>query len=233
MTSTRLPGKVLADLLGAPMLERQLNRLRRSNLVGEIVVATTTNATDDPVVALAERLELRSFRGSEHDVLSRYSDAAKMSDADVVVRVTADCPLLDAGVVDAVVAKLRDESADYASNVMTRSFPRGLDVEAFTRGALERADELATSAPSREHVTWFIHTERPELFRRCGVESLTDASDLRWTVDTDADLRMVRAVYEGLSLAHRYASFPEILAWVRANPKIARINADVEQKKVE
>jgi spore coat polysaccharide biosynthesis protein SpsF len=230
MTSTRLPGKILTDLAGAPMLERQVARMRRATTLDEVMVATTTNASDDPVVALCERLGIASHRGSEHDVLSRYAGAAAASRADVVVRITADCPLLDATVVDRVVQALRADDADYASNTLVRTYPRGLDVEALTRAALDRAAGAATSTPAREHVTWYIHTERPEIFKRSSVVSEIDASDLRWTVDTPEDLAMVRAVYEGLSLAQRDLRFEEILTWVRAHPAIATMNAAVEQK---
>lgn len=230
MTSTRLPGKVLADLAGAPMLERELARLRRAATVDEIVVATTTNETDDPVVALCEGIGVSTFRGSEADVLSRFVGAADRFRADTVVRITADCPLIDPDVVNLVVRTLHEAGNDYASNVAARTYPRGLDVEALTRGALERCASLATSLPAREHVTWLIHTERPELFSRSSVVSEVDGSDLRWTVDTPEDLEMVRRVYAGLRLAERHVTYPDILAWVRAHPEVARINAAVAQK---
>jgi spore coat polysaccharide biosynthesis protein SpsF len=231
MTSTRLPGKILADLEGAPMLARQLARLRLSSTLDEIMVATTTNATDDPVVALCDSLSVSVFRGSEHDVLARYQGAAAASGGDVIVRITADCPLIDATLVDRVVNALGHDRADYASNVAKRTYPRGLDVEAFTRTTLDRCHTLGASAPAREHVTWFIHTERPELFVRSSVASDVDASDLRWTVDTPEDLAMVREVYAGLGLAKRHAPYEEILAWVRAHPEVAQINAAIDQKR--
>jgi spore coat polysaccharide biosynthesis protein SpsF len=231
MTSTRLPGKVLADLAGAPMLERELARLRRSATLDDVVVATTTNATDDPVIALCERLGVLTFRGSESDVLSRYVGAVDAARADTVVRITADCPLIDPDVVDRVVRAVHDEGKDYASNVAKRTFPRGLDVEAFTRSALDRCAALASSAPAREHVTWLMHTERPDLFTHASIVSEVDASDLRWTVDTPEDLEMVRRIYGGLGLAERHLGYPEILAWVRVHPEVVRINAGVEQKR--
>ena len=212
------------------MLERQLARLQRSSALDDIVVATTVLATDDPVVGLCERLGVRSFRGSEDDVLFRYQGAAEVARADVIVRVTADCPLLDAEVVDRVIAKVHDDGIDYASNVAPRTFPRGLDVEAFTQRALARCAELATSRPAREHVTWFIHTERPDLFSRSNITSEVDGSDLRWTVDTAEDLAMVRAVYAGLRLAECHVPYADVLSWVRAHPEVARINARIAQK---
>lgn len=230
MTSTRLPGKILADLAGAPMLERQLSRMQRATTLDDVMIATTTNASDDPVIALCDRLGISTFRGSEEDVLSRYAGAAASSQADIVVRITADCPLLDGEVVDRVVRALRADGTDYASNTLTRTYPRGLDVEVLTREALDRTAAAAKSKPAREHVTWFIHTECPESFTRSSVAADVDGSDLRWTVDTPEDLAMVRAVYAGLGLAGQNVTYPALLEWVRAHPEVAQINAAVAQK---
>lgn len=158
MTSTRLPGKVLLDLCGRPMLAQQLRRLKHCQRADEIVVATTGQATDDPVVRLAEQEGVRWFRGEEQDVLSRYLGAAREAGADIVVRITADCPLIDPGVVDRVIGELEQQSAgcDYASNVVQRTFPQGLDTEALFRDVLERVGRLARSAAAREHVTTYI-----------------------------------------------------------------------------
>jgi spore coat polysaccharide biosynthesis protein SpsF len=230
MGSSRLPGKVLADLVGAPMLERQLARIGCACSVDEVVVATTDGAADDPVDAFCRQLGLAVFRGSHSDVLSRYVGAAAMARADIVVRLTADCPLLDGAIIDRVVQALRDEDVDYASNIRPRTYPRGLDVEALTRAALGRCAALATSPAAREHVTWFIHTERPDLFASTSVVSSSDDSDLRWTVDTSEDLAMVRALYSQLGLAERHAPYAEILAWVRAHPDVSSLNALIAQK---
>lgn len=213
------------------MLERQIARLGRASTLDGILIATTTNATDDPVEGLSGRLGLPVFRGSEEDVLSRYAGAAAMADAEIVVRTTADCPLIDGAVVDSVVRALAADGSDYASNVAARTFPRGLDVEVLTRAALKRCAALARSRPAREHVTWFIHTEQPSLFKCSSVTSPVDASDLRWTVDTPEDLAMVRTIYAGLRLAERHLAYPEILSWVRARPELSRMNEAIEQKK--
>jgi spore coat polysaccharide biosynthesis protein SpsF len=232
MTSTRLPGKVVQDLAGKPLLERQLDRLKRCAHADEIVVATTLNADDDPLVALAERAGVRWFRGSEHDVLSRYAGAAREARADLVVRVTSDCPLIDPVETDAVIAALEERrgEADYASNILERRLPRGLDTEALWRDVLERVDRMGTSAPAREHVTWLIHAERPELFARHSVRRPYDAADLRWTVDTPEDLEAVRAIYAGVGAEPR--PLGEVIAWVREHPEVAALNAHVEQKRL-
>ncbi|MGH3026673.1 MAG: cytidylyltransferase domain-containing protein, partial [Gaiellaceae bacterium] len=166
MTSTRLPGKVLMDLAGRPMLERQLERLGRSELADEIVIATTTNPADDPLVEIARRLRLRCHRGSEHDVLSRCLGASREAVAEIVVRITSDCPLIDPVEADIVIDELRQRrsSCDYASNTLEPGLPRGLDCEAMWLDTLERMARLATSAAAREHVTWFCYGERPDLF---------------------------------------------------------------------
>jgi spore coat polysaccharide biosynthesis protein SpsF len=231
MTSTRLPGKVLMDLAGRPLLARQLDRLRACPDVDDIVIATTTNATDDALVALAEAAGVRWFRGSEDDVLSRYAGAAREAGADVVVRVTSDCPLIDPDELSAMIVALTPEY-DYAANILERRLPRGLDAEALWRDTLERTARLATSTPAREHVTWFCHTERPDLFLLRSVVRPFDAADLRWTVDTPEDLALVRRIFDALGLAEAPRPFPEILAHVRAHPELAAINAHVEQKRI-
>jgi spore coat polysaccharide biosynthesis protein SpsF len=232
MTSTRLPGKVLMDLEGRPLLERELERLGRCAHAEEVMLAVTTNPDDDPLVALARRLGLRWYRGSEHDVLARYAGAAREAQADLVVRVTSDCPLIDPVETDAVISALQERrtSCDYASNRLRPHLPRGLDTEALWRDTLERMDRLATSPPAREHVTWFCYAERPDLFGLHAVMRPVDAHDLRWTVDTADDLEMVRRLYAELGLAERPVALQDVIAHVRAHPEIAAINAHVEQK---
>lgn len=222
-TSTRLPGKVLMDLGGRPMLARQLERLARCRRVDEVVVATTVNAADDPVVALAEEAGVRWYRGSEADVLARYAGAAREAGAELVVRSTADCPLIDPEVVDRVVETLEGERAvlDYVSNVVRRTYPRGLDVEALWRDTLDRVDRMATSGPAREHVTWFIYRERPELFAIGSVTDVEDHADLGWTVDTAEDLERVRAIFAHLGLGSAWVPYPEAVRAVRARPELA------------
>jgi spore coat polysaccharide biosynthesis protein SpsF (cytidylyltransferase family) len=220
MTSSRLPGKVLADLGGATALELELDRLQRS-AVDTIVVATTRNAADDPVADLARRKGVGLFRGDEQDVLGRYVEAAREAKADVVVRVTGDCPLLDPDVVDRVVAALGAD-ADYAANVLVRTFPVGLDVEAIRADVLEEIGRVAESPDAREHVTWYVREERPELFERRSVEDVVDNSDLRWTLDTPEDLARLRRLVEELDLVRAPLPYAEVVARVRERPELAR-----------
>lgn len=230
MNSTRLPGKVLLDLEGSPMLAWQIRLLKQCAEVDEIVVATTTQPEDDALAELADREEVRWFRGSDEDVLSRFVGAAREVAADVVIRVTADCPLLSPEVTDRVIRELTDnrDSCDYASNVLERTYPRGLDVEALYLDTLLRCARLGISALSREHVTVFPRAERPELFLLRSVEDTEDHSDLRWTVDTERDLELVRKIYQELGIGERRAPYTEIRAHVRANPELVTYNQGVE-----
>jgi spore coat polysaccharide biosynthesis protein SpsF len=230
MTSSRLPGKILADVAGAPMLAQGLRRLRRARQLDAIVVATTVNASDDPVVELARAEHVECFRGDEADVLGRFAGAAATSGAELVVRVTGDCPLIDPDVVDDVVERATSttDRCDYASNTIERTYPRGLDVEAFHRDVLDRMHRMAISEPAREHVTYFLHRERPDLFEIRQVTRADDASDLRWTVDPDDDLQLIRRMFDDLGASK--ASSEELIAAVRARPDLLALNRHVVQK---
>jgi len=230
--STRLPGKVLEDVEGRPLLAHVIARLQRCRRLDRIVVATSDRPGDDPVEAVSLEAGVAAFRGSEHDVLSRYLGAARAHDAGVIVRITSDCPLIDPATVDRVVDALCDDAAsvDYASNVLERRFPRGLDAEAFFRDTLERTARRATSPAAREHVTHYIVAERPDLFSLRSVGDADDHSDLRWTVDEADDLEMVRRLYRDLNLATQAVPYADIVAYVRTHPEIARMNAHVTQK---
>lgn len=215
--SSRLPGKVLADLAGRPMLAQQLRRLKRCAHADDIVVATSADVQDTPVVDIARAEGVRWFRGDERDVLGRFAAAAREAGADIVARITADCPLVDPGVTDAVIERVttRLGDVDYASNVLRRTYPRGLDAEAMPGDVLVRTARLGRSAESREHVTWFIYRERPELFVLSSVEDAADNSDLQWSVDTAGDLERVRRIYLELGLGDADRPYDEILAHVR------------------
>jgi spore coat polysaccharide biosynthesis protein SpsF len=228
MTSTRLPGKVLLDLGGRSLLGQELARLRRSKRLTDIVIATTTNATDDALAELAQAERIEIFRGDEHDVLGRYRDAARQFEADVIVRVTGDCPLIDGTVVDSAVDRLEEEPCDYASNTIDRTYPRGLDVEVFHRDVLERIARLARSVPAREHVTYFLHREQPQLFITRQIRRSEDASDLRWTVDTVEDLDLMRRLFVELNAVN--VSTDELIARVRQRPDLIALNQHIVQK---
>jgi len=193
--STRLPGKALLDIEGQTMLARVVGRCRRARSLDEVVVATTVEPADDAIVAECERLGARVFRGSERDVLSRYAGAAAAFDADPVVRITSDCPLIDPEVIDDVVGAL--DEADFAANTIARTYPHGLDVEVASRATLERLDREANDAYDREHVFPYVY-RHPETFALVSVTCGEDWSHLRWTVDEQADIDLVRGVYARL-----------------------------------
>jgi spore coat polysaccharide biosynthesis protein SpsF len=220
----------LLEVAGRPMLAQQLRRLDACRLVDQVVVATTISASDDPIVELAAACGAACFRGSEEDVLGRFVAAAAAFDADAIVRVTADCPLIDPGLVDLVLAELLNhrDCCDYASNVAPRTFPRGLDVEALYRDTLLRIDRLARTPAEREHVTVLPRAERRQLFLVRSVTDGRDNSDLRWTVDTEADLEFVRTVYDALGLDGRVAPYREVLGYIRGHPELSKLNAGVE-----
>lgn len=230
MGSTRLPGKVLADLEGSSMLARVVARARRARRLDELVVATSEAPADDAVAAEAVGLDAPVFRGSEHDVLDRFAGAARAHRADAVVRITADCPLVDPEVVDQVVERFLDRTPDYAANTLRRTFPRGLDVEAVSVSALTEAAAEATAPADRSHVTRFVY-RHPERYRLESVELAEDWSGLRWTVDTPADLELVRELYR--RLGDDAFGWRRALALVVADPELSRLNREVRQKSPE
>jgi len=199
MTSTRLPGKVMAPLLGEPMIARQIERLRRSHRIDELLVATSIEPSDDPLAAWCERAGVAVYRGDLHDVLGRFCGALRLYPAaTAVLRLTADCPLADWTVIDALVDRHLAEDADYTNNVTpARTFPHGLDAEAMRPEVLFQAAEEAVDPYEREHVTPFIY-RRPERFRLAGLTRTPSLAHLRWTVDLPEDLAFVRQVYDTL-----------------------------------
>lgn len=229
MTSTRLPGKVLLPLCGEPMLTRLVERLRRAQRVDGIVIATTTNATDDPIASLCEALGVPCHRGSEHDVLSRYADAARLHGADVVVRITADCPLIDPALVDQVIATYEEGDSHYVSNMLPPTWPFGMAVEVFSAAVLRQANAEATEAAEREHVTPFIYWH-PERYRLRNVPSQNDLSAQRWTVDTPEDYELVRRLFESLYPIHPAFTLADLLAAMKAHPEWVEINRHIQQK---
>jgi spore coat polysaccharide biosynthesis protein SpsF (cytidylyltransferase family) len=215
MGSTRLPGKVLMPLEGRPMLEQLVRRLRPSRRLDALVVATTTEAADDALAAAAGRLDVGLFRGSETDVLGRFAGAAQAFGAATIVRLTADNPLVDGAFVDFVLERYADAGVAYAETTTTRTYPYGLSVEVFARAALDAAAAEATSPSDREHVTPFIRQD-PVRFPGLALVAPEPHGDLRWTVDTAADLAHVRALFAALDLGERPLGHEAIIRHERA-----------------
>ena len=231
MTSTRLPGKVLKKVLDKPLLEYQIERLRQVKHAGEIVIATTTNDADQPIVDLCRRLSVPYFRGSEQDVLARYHDAAKEYQAEVIVRITSDCPLIDPHIIDKVIQFYLDHRPeyDYVSNSLERTYPRGMDTEVFAVKALNEAFAAATAQPDREHVTPFIHRQ-PDRYRLANVAHSENQSRHRWTVDTPEDFELVKNIITALYPANPLFTMQDCLDLLAKYPEWGKINAHIEQK---
>lgn len=229
MGSTRLPGKVLMDLVGEPMLARVINRVRRAQTIDDVVIATTNLAQDNVLEQVCRTHGWLCFRGSENDVLDRYYQAARQFGADIIVRITSDCPLIDPDVIDQVVRAYHVEpSVDYASNVLPiRTFPRGLDTEVFGFETLERLWHQDQNPATREHVTQYIYKHLGE-FNTRGITHSQDLSHLRWTVDTPQDLMFVRKIYE--HFGNDSFSWHDGLAVLQEHPDWQRINAHIQQK---
>jgi spore coat polysaccharide biosynthesis protein SpsF len=231
MDSSRLPGKVLARLGRRTMLARVVRRVARAARVDEVVVATTTRPTDDAIVEECRRLSIGVSRGKVRDVLDRCRKAAEEHAADRIVRVTADCPLVDPEIIDRVVEHAEAEAADYACVVPGWSYPRGLDAELLARPALEVAWRLATSREDREHVTPFVY-RHPEMFRLAPMGDPAARTVHRWTVDTAEDLAFVRRVCARLGPGDDF-SWRDVLALVECDPKLAALNRHVPQRRLK
>jgi spore coat polysaccharide biosynthesis protein SpsF len=222
--STRLPGKVLMDLGGRPMVARVIERARATPGVALVAAAIPDLPEDDVLARACDARGALVVRGPSEDVLARYALAAEASRADVVMRLTADCPLLSPRVSAHVLAEFVD--CEYASNTLRRTYPRGLDTEVFSAAALRHAERFAIDPVEREHVTPFIY-RHPERFRLRAVVDLTDRSGMRWTVDTPEDLAFASAVYHALGDGFE---MDDVLDLLERRPELARLNRDSIQK---
>ena len=249
MSSSRLPGKILADIAGQPMLTRVYTRTSRAQTLDEVIFATTTDASDDPVAEYCDFSGIPLTRGSQFDVLDRYYQTALQAKADVVVRITADCPVIDPELIDNVVkAVISDQSSvDLAANRLpppwTRTYPIGLDVEACTFKALKKAWKEAKESQHREHAMPYFYEgvqlttvnrqlqtgTSPRGFNIALLHHTTDFGDYRWTVDTPEDLEFMRQVYSRFDGRDDF-TWKEVLDLVHDEPKLMEINAGVEHK---
>jgi spore coat polysaccharide biosynthesis protein SpsF len=228
MGSTRLPGKVLKDLGGSTVLARVHARVMRAATIGEVIVATSDARGDDAIVDECRRLGAKVFRGDEHDVLDRYYRAAQFSKAEIVVRITADCPLIDPEITDKTVQAFLLQQSDYASNALQRTYPRGLDTEVMTMRALERAWSEAREPYQRSHVTPYIY-QNQDRFKVLSVTGDFDYGASRWTLDTEQDLEFLTAVYSGMKSRDDFG-WNDVLRFLESQPHLSAINRDVAQK---
>ncbi|WP_068470838.1 cytidylyltransferase domain-containing protein [Candidatus Protochlamydia phocaeensis] len=233
MGSTRLPGKVMKEVLGRPLLDFQIERLQQARLPHGIEILTTTESSDEPIVAFCQKKGLAYFRGSEEDVLDRYYQAAKEGKLDVIVRVTADCPLIDPDILDHIIAVYLAAfpTYDYVSNGLERTYPRGLDVEVFSFAALEKSYREAKEPEEREHVTPYIY-RHPELFHLKNISHSPALDHYRWTVDTPEDFELIQLILDRLYPLNPRFRLQDILALLDRHPDWNKINAHIEQKKL-
>lgn len=224
-SSTRLPGKVLKDLCGKPMLVRQIARVKACRMADQLVVATSDDESDDPIAELCKNNSIACFRGSLTNVLGRYHGAAvAFGPSDHIVRLTADCPFADPDVIDACIALHLANGADYTSNKLTPTYPVGLDVEAMTFEGLDRVYRAATDPYDLEHVTPYFY-RNPARFSLMPLRQLADQSKLRWTVDYPADLDFARAVFSELLPKDEMFGWHDVCDLIHNRPDLAAINA--------
>lgn len=227
MNSTRLPGKVMKEVCGKPLIGHLLDRLSFAKSLGQIVVATSVSPDDDRLVRYVEFLGVKVFRGSQEDVLSRYFLAAQKYQADHVVRLTGDCPLMDPALCDAVVQTYLEKKVDYLSTGL--SFAEGMSVEIVSFSALEKAHQNARLRSEREHVMPYIKNH-PESFKIYILENATDDSQYRLTVDEPQDFEVIKSIFEALSLGSGVFTIEQIKAFIDQNPQIAKLNRHIIRK---
>jgi spore coat polysaccharide biosynthesis protein SpsF len=221
----------LLDIQGKPLLEHVIDRVRRARLIDRIVIATTVDEKDKPIIEFAKNRGIPYYVGSEDDVLDRFYRAAKKYKAKIIVRITPDDPFKDPEVIDKVIGYYLEHEGelDYVSNTIKPTYPEGLDVEVFSFDALAKAWREAKKPSEREHVTPYIWNH-PEIFRLANVENEEDLSHLRWTLDYEEDLRFVREVYARLYHGQVFL-MKDILALLSAEPELARINQGIARNK--
>lgn len=233
-TSTRLPKKIVKPLEFDKehlILEEVILRVKKSTLVDSIIIGTTQNKEDECIELVSKKSEVECFRGSEHDVLSRYYEAAVKFNLDIVIRITSDCPFIDPEVMDELIRLFKNGNYDYASNTINRTYPHGLDCEIFSMKALEKAYNEAKDSIFREHVTNYMYMH-PKVFKIGSLElpAPFNYSDLRITVDTEADYIVACIIYEKLKLK-KSTSYKDIVEIYNEYPYIALINKNIVQKK--
>lgn len=228
VSSTRLPGKVLKPVLGKPMLLMQIERVQRSKLIDQLLIATSNHISDDQIEALCRENQVLFYRGSLNDVLDRFFQTAKLYNPSYIVRLTGDCPLADPLIIDRVIDFHLKGNLDYTSNVVDRTFPAGLDVEIFRFSCLKQAWEEAELPSEREHVTPFIY-KHPERFKIGSFINKKDLSGFRWTVDEEPDFQLITKIYEALYPINSNFDTEDILAFLAQNPALININAMINR----
>lgn len=231
MGSTRLPNKVLKDLCGRPVLWHVVERLKYCKHVSDIVIATTILPEDDAIQKFCEENNIKFSRGSSDNVLSRYYEAAKEFNAETIIRITSDCPVIDPVLLDEMITEFNKENVDYMSNSLERTFPRGLDAEIFSFASLEKSYKEASLQYELEHVTPYIY-RHPELFSLKNFAHDKDYSFHRWTLDTEEDFELISEIYKELYKEGELFLWKDILKLFEIKPELIEINKHIEQKKL-
>ena len=227
MSSSRLPGKVLKKIEKKTMLEHVAERVMAARLVDEVVIATTINKSDLKIVEACAKKGIRIFTGSENDVLERYYQAARLYGAEHILRITADCPMIDPTIIDRVVAKHLRTKADYTGNTVVDSYPDGYDCEIASFDALEKSHRKAVLLSEREHLTQYIK-KRPKVFKIESVSRKDDLSKMRLTVDNREDLRLIRIIFNALYCKNKYFTLEDVLEFMATNSHLYKINGHIE-----
>jgi spore coat polysaccharide biosynthesis protein SpsF len=228
MSSSRYPGKVLAPLAGQPMILRQLERIQRAETLDAIVVATSTDASDDELAEIVKANGFDVVRGDLNDVLARFIKVIDLYQPETVVRLTADCPLISPKVIDQVVTRFQQGDCDYASNTMTATYPDGLDVEVVKASVLQEVYGTSTDKNEREHVTLGVYRQ-PDKYRIGNVAGDADLSNLRWTVDTPEDYAFVKAIYGELYPDNPNFDLDDVIAYLHEHPERTRTKGDARR----
>lgn len=231
MGASRLPSKPLLKVLNKPLLKYLIDRIKASKLADTLVIATTNKPQDDPIANLAKSENVLVVRGDEEDVLSRFVLACQTVNADIIVRITADCPLMDPKLIDIAIAEFLKNDVDYLSNTLKRTFPRGFDIEIFTKEALFKTSKLALKAQEKEHVTLFIYQHR-ELFKLINLKKEGEREDLRLTVDTKEDFELIAKVLEELFPKNPLFTYQDVIELLKRHPEWEKINCHIKQKSV-
>jgi len=235
MGSSRLPGKVLKTISGKPMLLHTYERVCQSKLVNEIIIATTNDQSDDLIAQFCDHHNLQYFRGNQFDVLDRYFQAARIHLAEIIVRITADCPLMDPALIDQTIISFLEQKVDFAANRLPppwkRTYPIGLDVEVCSFNALEKAWTESKLVYEREHVMPYLY-DQTDRFKTLLIHHETDYGQKRWTVDTPQDLLVVEMIINNFLPSNRF-SWLDVIDFVSLHPEIEQMNQEVSAKSVE
>ncbi len=230
MTSTRLPGKVLLEAVGKPMLQLMIERISRAAAIDNIIIATTTNDSDDPIVELAKTLSIDYFRGSEHDVLGRVVGSAQAHNVDVIVEIPGDCPLIDPAYVDLCVNEFIEGDADYVSSALSNSFPHGSEAQVFLTKTLEDVASRTDDPTDHEHVSLFMYNN-PKLYKIQAINAPIDIArpDVHLTLDEQKDYEFISHIFEHFYLDNPNFTLQEILDLLNSNDCLARLNKDIQR----